>query len=150
MNQSKHFVLFSLDEQRYALHLPVVERVLRIVEISPLPRASEIVLGMINIHGRVLPVVNLRRRFGLPEREIHLSDQLIMVQTSHRSVALVVDFVSGVIERSEDEIIPADGILPGMSYMRGVTLFQDGLILIQDLDRFLSFEEAFDEALKKI
>ncbi len=151
MNQSQHFVLFNLDEQQYALHLPVVERVLRIVEVSPLPQAPEIVLGMINIQGRILPVINLRRRLGLPEHEIHLSNQLIMVRTSHRSVALVVDFVSGVVERSENEIVPEKRILPGMEYIRGVTLFQDGVILIHDLDQFLSLgeEKALEEAMKK-
>jgi purine-binding chemotaxis protein CheW len=141
MNQSQHFILFGLDEQRYALHLGVVERVLRIVEISPLPQAPGMVLGMINIHGQVLPAINLRRRFGLPELGIHLSNQLVVVQTSQRSVALVVDSVYGVVERSEDSIIPVKTILPGMEYIRGVTLFQDGVILIHNLDLFLSLEE---------
>jgi purine-binding chemotaxis protein CheW len=151
MNQSRHFIFFSLHEQRYALRLGVVERVLRIAEISPLPQAPGMVLGMINIQGQVLPVINLRRRLSLPEREIRLSDQLIMAQTSQRSVALVVDGVYGVVERPEDAVIPAKTILAGMEYIRGVMLFRDGVILIHDLDRFLSLEEvnAFDEIMKK-
>jgi purine-binding chemotaxis protein CheW len=142
MNQSQHFVSFSLDEQRYALCLADVERVLRIVEISPLPKAPEMVLGMVNIQGRVLPVINLRRRLGLPEREIHLSDQLIIAKKSRHSVGLVVDSVSGVVERPGHEIIPEKEILSGMKYDRGMTLFEDGVVLIHDLDQFISLEEA--------
>jgi len=75
----KDIIIFSLDEPRYALPLSLVERVVRIVEITPLPKAPDIVMGVINMHGQILPVINVRRRFNLPEREIRLEDQLIML-----------------------------------------------------------------------
>jgi len=75
-------VVFTLDEQRYALRLSAVERIVRVVEVPPLPKAPEIVLGIVNVQGRVLPVVNIRRRFRLPEREAGLRDQLILALTS--------------------------------------------------------------------
>jgi purine-binding chemotaxis protein CheW len=75
--QPQKLVIFTLDEQRYALHLAAVERVVRMVELTSLPKAPEIVLGVVNVRGRVVPVVNLRKRFGLAERGIRLSDHIL-------------------------------------------------------------------------
>jgi purine-binding chemotaxis protein CheW len=152
VNQSNQLVVFTLDEQRYALHLVTVERVVRMVEITPLPKAPEIVPGVINVQGRIVPVVNLRRRFGLAEGEIRLSDHIILAHTLKRVVALVVDTVNGIIERSDHEVIAAQRILPGLEYVEGVTKLDEGLILIHDLGTCLSLEEGkmLDAAMNQI
>ena len=138
-------VVFSLDNQRYALPLAAVERIVRVVEFTSLPKAPPIVLGIVDIGGRIVPVVNVRKRFRLPEKEIELEDHLILGQTGRRPVALVVDEVSSVVERPEREVITAQEILPGLEYVQGAALLEDGLILIYDLQKFLSLEE--DEQL---
>lgn len=150
INMSNQLVVFALDEQRYALHLSAVERIVRVAEVTPLPKAPEIVLGVINVQGHLIPVADIRRRFRLPEREIDLSDHLIIAKTSKRTVALVVDEVTGVIESPEQKLIPAKEILPGTDYVEGVMKLEDGLILIHDLATFLSLEEenTLDLALK--
>lgn len=84
MNNLNQLVVFTLDEQRYALHLAAVERIVRVVEVTPLPKSPEIVLGVVNVQGRIIPVVNIRKRFRLPEREIALSNQLIIASRSRR------------------------------------------------------------------
>lgn len=147
-----HLVLFALDEQRYALELASVERAVRVVDVTPLPKAPPIVLGIVNVKGNVVPVYDLRRRFRLPEREINLTDQLMIATTSRQTVALLVDSVSGVVEIAEEEIAPAEKILPEIEYVRGVVKLQDGLVLIHDLDRFLSPEEerSLDQALQSV
>ena len=152
VNQSNQLVVFTLDEQHYALHLASVERVARRVELTPLPKAPEIVLGVINVQGRIIPVVNLRKRFGLAERELHLSEHIILAHTLKRAVALVVDAVKGVMECSEQEVIAAEEILPGLDYLESVTKLEGGLILIHDLGTFLSFEEEkeLDAALNQL
>ena len=141
MITASHLISLTLGEQRYALSLAQVERVIRALDITPLPRAPEIVLGVINVRGKVIPVVNVRRRFQLPEREISLSDQIIISHTSRRQVALIVDEVNGVIELPEHSVINAGSILPHLEYVEGVVKLRDGMILIHDLDRFLSLEE---------
>lgn len=150
MNNLNQLVVFTLDEQRYALHLAAVERIVRVVEVTPLPKSPEIVLGVVNVQGRIIPVVNIRKRFRLPEREIALSNQLIIASTSRRTGALLVDEVSGVVEISEREMIEAGKILPDMDYVEGIVKLEDGLILIHDLNTFLSIEEekALDDAMK--
>ena len=145
-------VLFALDEQRYALDLASIERAVRVVDVTPLPKAPSTVLGIVNVRGDVVPVYDLRRRFGLAEREINLGDQLIIGRTSRQKVALLVDSVSGVLEVSKEKIACAEKILPEIEYVHGVVKLQDGLILIHDLDRFLSPEEEriLGEAVKSI
>jgi purine-binding chemotaxis protein CheW len=143
------FVAFYLDELRMALALRAVERVIRAVCISQLPDAPQIVLGVINVQGRVVPVVNMRARFRLPNREIVLADRLVIAQTTRRTVALAVDSVAGVIEYPAPALVGAGEILPGLEYVTGVAKLDDGMLFIHDLDRFLSLdeEEMLDRAL---
>src|SRR5690242_12083986 len=110
MKEVIQLVVFRLEAQRYALPLGVVERITRAVEVTPLPEAPDVVLGVIDVGGTVLPVLNIRRRFGLPEREIGLSDQFIISRTTERRVVLVVDDVQGVVERRSEELIGNDEI----------------------------------------
>ena len=141
MNRSIRLVNFNLDDQKYALFLSAVIRIIRVVEIIRLPKAPEIVLGVINMHGLIIPVFDIRKRFQLPQREIQLDHQLIVGTTSKRTVALLVDSVSDVIEISEEKIIAGEKILPGMEYVEGVVKTEDGMILIHDLEQFLSLQE---------
>jgi purine-binding chemotaxis protein CheW len=143
------FVVFNLDELRMALASPTVERVVRAVYFNPLPDAPQIVLGVVNVQGRVIPVINMRKRFRLPDRETALTDRLIIAQTIRRTVALAVDSVAGVVEYPGPALIGAGDILPGLEYVTGVAKLDDGLIFIHDLDRFLSLdeEETIDRAL---
>jgi purine-binding chemotaxis protein CheW len=142
-------VVFTLDDQQYALHLSAVERIVLAVEVTPLPKGPEIVIGVINVQGRIIPVFNIRKRFRLPEHEIELSDQFIIAHTSKRTVALVADRVKDIFDRSDQEIISAEEIVPGIEYVKGVVKLEDGLVLIHDLDTFLSLQEeiALDKAL---
>ena len=145
-------VVFTLDGQKFALQLDCVERVVHAVEITPLPQAPDIVAGIVNAQGRVIPVVNARRRFRLPERESELSDRLMILQTARRVVGMAVDAVSGVIECPLQKIIASDKILPGIEYVKGVVKLDDGMIFIHDIDGFLSLEEekALGEACGKL
>jgi purine-binding chemotaxis protein CheW len=118
-----------------------VERIVRMVEIAVAPKAPEVVHGLINIEGRIVPVFDLRKRFRLPWREPGLSDHLIIARTKRRLVAVAADRVTGVIPHGEQETIAAKEILPGLGYVEGVVKEPDGLIFIHDLDSFLSTEE---------
>jgi purine-binding chemotaxis protein CheW len=142
-------VLFSLDEQRYALPLIQVERIFRAAEPAPLPKAPKIVIGLLNIRGKILPVVDPRIRLNLPARDINPRGHFIIARTSRRTIVMTTDAVLGVMERPPGELVPAKDVLPGLDYVDGVIKLKDGLILINDIDRFLSLEEetALDEAM---
>jgi purine-binding chemotaxis protein CheW len=141
MNQVHQLVVFTLDEQRYAVPLCAVERIVRLVEITPVPHTPEIVLGVINAQGRILPVINIRARLRLPARELRTSDHLLIARTSKRTLALVVDAVSEVVTLSAQEIVTREKFLAHSGYIAGVVKRPDGLILIHDLEEFVSLEE---------
>jgi purine-binding chemotaxis protein CheW len=140
---------FSLDDLRYALPLPAVERVVRAVRTTPLPKAPRIVLGVINVKGNVIPVIDLRSRFRLPAREMSCDDRLILARTPRRALAFAADGVSGVRTIAGGAIAKAEDALPFAEYLNGVAALDDGLVMISDLDRFLSLdeEEKLDAAL---
>ena len=151
MNNNIQLVVFTLDSQRFALPLSTVERAIRIMEIVHLPKAPEIVIGVINLHGKIIPVVNIRNRFRLPQREINLNDQLIISNTKKRPLAILIDSVLGVFEFPEKRIVSADKILPDIEYIEGVAKLEEGIILIHDIDKFLSLEEekALNDAINE-
>jgi purine-binding chemotaxis protein CheW len=111
------------------------------VEVTPLPKAPEIVLGVIDVHGSIIPVMSMRRRFGRPEPEASLNGQLIVADTGTRCVALVVTSVTGVIERTVEEVTEAEKIVPGAQYVEGISKLEDGIVFIHNVDRFLSKKE---------
>ena len=138
MDESSQLVVFTLHEQRYALRLAAVSRIVRVPEITMLPSAPEIVLGVVNVQGTIIPVVDLRRRFGLAAREVELTDHLIVARTSTRSLALLVARVMGVIDCPDSRVSAGNDILSDTDYVAGVLKLDDGLVLIHDLDTFLS------------
>ena len=141
MDSPHQLVVFNLDDQRYALRLSAVERIVMVAEITPLLKAPQIVLGVLNIQGRVIPVIDIRKRFNLPARETLLSDHMIIAHTASRTVAMTADAVSGVIVRRGEEITLPGKIVPGLEYVEGVVKLDDGLLLIHNLETFLSLEE---------
>jgi purine-binding chemotaxis protein CheW len=134
-------LVFALDDLRYGLLISSIERVVRIVEITPLPRAPAIVCGIVNFAGNIIPVVDIRQRFRLPSRDLRLSDQLILARTARRSVALRVDRVESLADCDDKEFVAADAVLTGLEYVRGVVKLENGMVLIHDLDTFLSLDE---------
>ncbi|MBE0548218.1 MAG: purine-binding chemotaxis protein CheW [Rubrivivax sp.] len=141
------YAVVCLDDMRIALPLCCVDSTVRAVQVTRLPAAPEIVLGVVNVRGRIIPVIDMRRRFHLPRREIGLNDRLVIARTSRRPLALVADAVSGIVECADTDFADAGSILPGLGFIEGVGRLDDGLILIHNLDRFLSLEE--DDALSR-
>jgi purine-binding chemotaxis protein CheW len=149
MKPPVQLLIFLLDERPYALRLSHVNRAVRAVDWTPLPQVPEQVLGAIDLQGQIVPLLNIRSRFGLPRRDVRADDQFIIAHTSRRIVALPVDCVKSVAERSADEIIAAQRILPRLDQIEGAVQLEDGLTLIYDLNRFLSLDEerVLDQAL---
>ena len=141
MDETNQFVVFKLEEQSYCLYLSVVERVVQAAETAAVPKAPEIVTGILNVNGRIIPALNIRKRFRLPEKEIGPDDQFIIAHTSKRTVAILVDEVTGVISFPTEAIVTPGSILPAPDYLAGVIKLPGGMILIHDLDTFLSLEE---------
>jgi len=155
MNESIHtmtdqIVVFTLDELLYALPLPAVVKVIHAIEIRHLPKAPEIISGIINVKGQIIPVVDIRKRFGLAASEIDPDDRLIIADTGKRQVAILVDAVTGIKDLAPGQQKQSKETLPFAEHLRGVAKVDDELILIYDLEQFLSLDEEkqLEHALK--
>ena len=146
METLRKLFLFKLDEQRYALDFSSVERVARIVEITPLPKAPEIVLGVVDVQGRILPVLDLRKAFHLPEREISLNDQLIIAGNKGLDITLLTQEVLGVAECTDPDVVAPESIFPGIEFVRGVAELGGRVVMICDLDRLCSEGKTVNDA----
>lgn len=133
-------VLFTLDGQPYGVPLATVERVVRMVEVTAMPGAPEFVRGVINVQGRIVPVIDLRRRFGFATRPPELCDQLVIFGGSHTGggFAIMVDGTGGVRECREKEVAEVGEILPGLPFLAGVAKFADGIVLISEPNLLLT------------
>ena len=150
VEQITQWVVFSLDAGRYALPLHSVDRIVRAVQVTSLPQAPGVVLGAIDVAGRVLPVLDVRQRFGLPMRQVELADQFLIAHTAERTVVLAIDTALGLLERPASAI-DVKSLAPGLAHIRGVIQTADDLVLIHDLEAFLSTDEteSLDAAMKQ-
>jgi purine-binding chemotaxis protein CheW len=142
MGMSSQYFVFGLEDQRYAMALGAVLKVIRAVEFTFLPEAPENLLGLINLGGEIIPVLDIRKRFHLPNREIDLNDRIIICKGAARTIAFVADVVEGVVEFAPEELDEAVHILPEMEdYIEGVGKLNDDTVLIYDLDTMFSIQE---------
>ncbi|MBI5565397.1 MAG: chemotaxis protein CheW [Chloroflexi bacterium] len=135
---------FKIDDQDYALNIANVVQVVRMVAVTRAPKAPVFVEGMINLRGRVIPVVSLRRRCGLADRPYDLNTQLLIARADGRVMALMVDVVSEVLTLPADCIEPSDQIGAAMEHLLAVGKLGDRLILILDPGSLLSDDVVAD------
>lgn len=128
---TRSFLLFSVGDERYALDVAAVERVVPAAEITPLPGAPATVLGLINIAGELMPVVDLRRHFALPPREMELSDRLIVTRAAGKPLVLLADRAEGVKELPEQAVTSVVAGCTGST--RTVATLPGHIVLIQDI-----------------
>jgi purine-binding chemotaxis protein CheW len=135
-------LLFRLDAQRCAIPAAAVVEILSAVATSPLPRQPSYVAGVIDVRGSVMPVLDLRVRFGHAGRPLELADQFIVVRAGARLFALWVDQVEGFAASDAVAFSPAAGLIVQDRSLAGVTSVADGLANIYDLDAFVAECEA--------
>lgn len=132
-------VHFCLDQLRYALPVSDVLTIERAVSITPVSKAPASVAGVINFHGDIIPVFDLRKLFGLPAREVRLEDRFIIAHTSQRLVALVADSVAGVCDHDGRDTSTANA--GGSKHLSGIVTKDHGTVLLADLESILSPDE---------
>jgi len=147
-DQILQWVTFHLDNETYGINVMQVQEVLRVTEIAPVPGAPDYVLGIINLRGNVVTVIDTRRRFGLPPREMDDMTRIVIIESEQQVVGIVVDSVAEVVElrMSEIESAPNVGRDESSRYIQGVAS-RDGLLLILvDLNKLLTEDEWSDLA----
>ena len=140
MNQggkAMHILICTIDDRQYGFDLTVVERSILASEITPIPQAPDSVLGAINMHGQIIPVINLRSLLGLPPREIALNDHFVICREGTKTIALWVDRVKLVRSCTEEEFIPARDIMADLDIIRCALKDGDNITLIFDLEKLI-------------
>lgn len=142
-NAAEPFILFELAGTTYAVPSAQVQQLEMLEDITPVPGAPAFVEGVVLLRGQVVPVVDLRRRFGFPAAEHDLRTRLIVVTLGERRVGLIVDSAREFITIPNQAIQPPPEAIAGISgdWLAGVANLKDRLILILDLQRVLTLEE---------
>jgi purine-binding chemotaxis protein CheW len=130
--ETVQLLTFKLDDQEYALNIANVVQVVRMVALTRPPKAPDYMEGMFNLRGKIIPVLDVRKRYGLPTKACDLDTQLLIAKANGHTMAITVDAVSEVLTLPVDSIEPPDAIGPVMEYLSAVGKVGDRLILILD------------------
>ena len=136
-DKSRHYVVFRIDQQRYALPLDHVSRAVRMVAVTPIPDAPNSMLGMIVMAGQMLPVIDLRRLFGQAGNIPDLQDVLLIVQIQDQTVAVIVDEVLNILEFSSKQIQSPPAAVSQSGFLSAAVQHEDTMILVLDASRLL-------------
>ena len=138
------WVTFFLENEKYGIQVMQVQEVLRLTDIAPVPGASEYVMGIINLRGNVVTVIDTRKRFKLPEQESDDSTRIVIIETENEQVVgILVDSVAEVAElrTSEIESAPNLGNDESSRFIQGVCNKDDELLILVDVEKLLTDEE---------
>ena len=140
---------FGLATRRYALDLASIERVVRAVALDRIPGLPPAIRGVFNLHGRLVPVGDLRHRLGLASREVELNDRIVVTRAAGRLFGIVAEGGTEVVNCSDSAIADPDMLVAEPDMAAGLVQLDDELVLIQDLAKFLSADawRALDETL---
>lgn len=143
-------LIFALGALRLGIPVQSVERVLRAVEVTPLADVPAAVPGVINVHGRIVPVVDLGARFGTGVHLVSPDDHFLIVTLRQRTLAVLANEALDVLEFDPVSFVPAADVLPWLERIDGVLRLEDGLLLVTDAEALLDVDEwqAVSEALE--
>jgi purine-binding chemotaxis protein CheW len=134
-----HLLTFTLDREEFGIPVTQVREVIRVSEITRVPQAPAHVRGVANLRGRILAVVELRSRLGLPPAELTPRSRVVVVEVRERVLGLLVDAVSQVTKVPEASVAPApdEVVSTDADYLTGVARWQSRLIILLDLEKAL-------------
>ena len=135
-------VSFKIGDEEFGVDILKVQEINRMLEVTRVPNAPEYVDGVINLRGKVIPIIDLRRRFGMERREKDKNTRIVVVELSGKVIGFVVDAVSEVLRIPRNVTEPPPSIVAGIDaeYITGVGKLEDRLLILLDLERVLSGE----------
>lgn len=145
----KQIVAFALGSETYGVDIAAVREIIPIRKIVPVPRAPDFVEGIINLRGRVIPVLDLREQFGFQKVQGDPNQRIVLAEDNGESIGVIVDSVSAVMRVPEEEIEPPASVLvdKDTEYITGIAKVNDKLVILLDLTKIIS--DAEKRALKQ-
>ncbi len=137
-------VVFDLANEHYGVDIAAVEGIIKMQAITNVPRAPQFVEGVTNLRGKVLPVIDLRKRFGLPPEEATKNTRIVVVEMNGATVGMIVDGVSEVLRVGPDAVEPPSPIVATVdsAFIKGIAKVGERLVILLDLGRVLSTRES--------
>ncbi|MCP3671197.1 MAG: purine-binding chemotaxis protein CheW [Gammaproteobacteria bacterium] len=142
-------VTFCLKDETYGINVMHVQEVLRVSEIAPVPGAPDYVLGIINLRGNVVTVIDTRSRFGLPVGDVTDTSRIVIIESDKQVVGILVDAVAEVVELTENQIdsAPNVGNEESSRYIQGIATMGSNLLIVVDLHKLLTDDEWAEVAM---
>lgn len=139
----QQLVVFDLATESYGVDIGAVREIIRMQEITNVPRTPEFVEGVINLRGKVIPVVDLRKRFGLPIGDKSAENRIVVVDIGGQDIGVIVDAVNEVLRIFTDSVEPPSSVITtaDSDYLMGIAKVEDRLLILLDLESVLSAEE---------
>lgn len=136
-------VSFKIGEEEFGVDILQVQEINRMLKITTVPNTPEFIEGVINLRGKVIPVIDLRVKFGMPKKESDGQTRIVVVEIANKTVGFIVDEVSEVLRIPKSITEPPPEMISGINsdYITAVGKLEDRLIILLDLDRTLSMEE---------
>ena len=141
-SSTREVLVFEVGGQVYGLPTEDVRELVRAVAITALPSAPAVIEGVVNVRGRVLPVLDIRARFRLPPKALDPADHFIVASAGPRGVILRVDRATHLALIDPSKVQPPETLGPGTSYVAGIAMLEGGMVLIHDLATFLNEAES--------
>ncbi len=143
IDQWEQLVVFDLAHEFYGVDIGAVNTIIRMQEITKIPRTPEFVEGVINLRGSIVPVIDLRKRFGLPVSDATKSSRIVVVEAGGQMIGMVVDAVAETLRLSADMIEPPSPVVVNVdsAYVRGVGKQENRLVILIDLEKVLTEKE---------
>ncbi|HCY37018.1 MAG: chemotaxis protein CheW [Candidatus Margulisiibacteriota bacterium] len=136
-------VAFELLEESFAINVSCVQEIIRLPAITDVPHAGEHILGVINLRGQIIPVIDLKVKFGLEKKEHTSTSRIVVVSVAHIVVGMVVDSVSEVIRIDASSIDPPSPLISSVDsdYLKGIGKQGDRMIILLDIEKILSIKK---------
>lgn len=145
-DQDKKVVVFRIENEEYATGIGQVERILEFEKITRIPDSPDFLLGVINYQGRIIPVIDLKKKFNLPGTNINGNSKIIIARHESGDIGLIIDDVSQVMDISDEILSPPPDIVSGIlkEYIKGIIKLEKRIIIYLDMGKIITFSEKKD------
>lgn len=133
-------VVFKLGQEEYGVDILNVQEIIKMVSFTKIPNLPDFIEGVINLRGKIIPVIDLRKRFNLPPKEYAEENRIVVIEVNSTTVGMIVDAVSEVLRLAHSTVEPTPAIISSIDteYLKGVGKLEDRLLILLDIEKIFT------------